>query len=76
MQHFAPQELADSAYKKEYLFFLIFIFIFVFFAQNAKCGLHPCAWLVLCILAVMSVQQLQGALGSSLCMAGQLVHAY
>ena len=71
---FPPQKLADSESAGVFNFFKLIFFYFC--EQHAKCGWHPCSWLVLCILAVMSVQQLQGALGISLCMAGQLVHAY
>ena len=73
MQHFPLKNLPIASLQE---FSDFFINIFYFCEQHAKCGWHPCSWLVLCILAVMSVQQLQGALGISLCMAGQLVHAY
>ena len=72
MQHFALKNL-PIAHKKS---LNIVKTIFLVGAHNAKLGWHPCSGLVPCILAVMIVQQVQGAVGISVCMAGQLVYAH
>ena len=73
MQHF-PLKNLPIAHKKSSIIFKNCFLVVV--AHNAKLGWHPCSGLVPCILAVMIVQQVQGAVGISVCMAGQHVHAH